>query len=136
MSEFQLVLYECTGHDTYADAKNTLIRDFRPSVGDFYLVDDGLFGTRFVKVDYIVNVNRTIFHVYCSRIEPDFGYDPYFGKKGNEMSLMAHTLDQIRDFPDRYGIDNASRVKKLVEDKINAWKERQKSTDEDTEFDT
>lgn len=125
MSEFQLVLYECTNDNVYADTINTLIRDFRPSVGDFYLVDDGLFGPRFVKVDYVVNVGRTIFHVYCSEIKPDFSHAPYFGKKGNEMSLLAHTLDQIQDFPERYGIDDKDRVKKLVEDEIESWEKRQ-----------
>lgn len=100
-----------------------------PSPGDMYLFDASLvFGLGFVEIDQIVYISDEIVHIYCSNIEPDFlANPPYYGTRNNKGSLVAHSFDQISNFPARYGI---KKPKGFLDDMIAEGIKEQKRQNE------
>ena len=92
-------------HETYCDCLFSMQCDYRPMLGDiFYLGRPSGTDTLAIayEVEALVCVNNRVFHAYCVRVEPDDSYPPYYGARGVRGSLVAHTEDQIQDFPERY----------------------------------
>ncbi len=112
MTMFKVFIYiECEPNERsknpyYADKSLSLSVEFRPLVGDIYIPENPPFlndlQVNGVKVDSLNYCGNNIFHAYCSEIEADKSYLPYYGLKNMEGTLVAHTVEQMKDFPKRY----------------------------------
>jgi hypothetical protein len=105
---------------SYGDALLSGELEFKPRIGELFLLESFLSGDPlFVEIDHIVTITDKLIHVYCSEIKPDFlSNPPYFALKGNKKTIVAHALDQMRDFPKRYGVKDANYLKDLIEKEI------------------
>jgi hypothetical protein len=86
---------------SYGDSIYRFEIEFRPVVGDIFFID-GMFGTYGLEVETIIYVANGIFHAYAERVDPVDDYPPYYGVRGNKGTLIAHTIDQIKDHLGKY----------------------------------
>ena len=96
------VIIFSTRDDEYGDSLHGVECNHRPIVGDIFYIGDSLFGIAAVEVEAVIYVGNDIFHAYCVDVKPVKDYPPYYGIRGVTGSLVAHTQNQIEDFPDRY----------------------------------
>jgi|GEM_PF-5629459 hypothetical protein len=105
MSKFKVIIYEefkttpINDNPYYADTSLSISLEFRPLVGDIYTGDSLVKG---YKVDSLIYCGNNVFHAYCSVIKADNSSPSYYVQKNLEETLIAHTLDQMKDFPNRY----------------------------------
>lgn len=91
-----------TCDDEYGDSLHSVECNHRPMMGDIFYIGDPLFGVASVEVEAVIYVGNDIFHAYCVDVKPVTDHPPYYGIRGMKGSLVAHTQDQIEDFPHRY----------------------------------
>lgn len=112
MGKFEVIIYEeCEPianeeNPHYADSSRSIFLEFRPLVGDIYITENpSLAPVKGYKVDSLIYCGNNIFHAYCSVIKADESYGGYYGRKNMEGTLLAHTIDQMKDFPEIYQKD-------------------------------